>query len=119
MTQINELAEKARLVAHSACCKLSPLHWCSVKRNSMRRKSLAQMSLLVKKRCMFAQEESFAQESALQKRLDNLESLAQMTLLVQKRPMPHPKLLGDGLPTPITPFSLIFTISSELSIILD
>jgi len=32
---------------------------------------------------------------------------------------PHQKLLGDGLSTPITPFSLICTISSELSVILD
>jgi len=33
--------------------------------------------------------------------------------------VPHQKLLGDGLSTPITPFSLICTISSELSVILD
>jgi len=33
--------------------------------------------------------------------------------------IPHQKLLGDGLSTPITPFSLICTISSELSVILD
>jgi len=32
---------------------------------------------------------------------------------------PHQKLLGDGLSTPITPFSLICTISSELSVLLD
>jgi len=31
----------------------------------------------------------------------------------------HQKLLGDGLSTPITPFSLLCTISSELSVILD
>ena len=33
--------------------------------------------------------------------------------------IPHQKLLRDGLSTPITPYSLICTISSELSAILD
>jgi len=32
------------------------------------------------------------------------------------RHIPHQKLLGDGLSTPLTPFSLICTISSELSV---
>jgi len=32
--------------------------------------------------------------------------------------MPHQMLLRDGLSTPITPFSLICTISSELSVML-
>jgi len=43
----------------------------------------------------------------------------ELSLRVCKETSPHRKLLGDGLSTPITPFGLICTISSEPSFILD